>query len=42
MTENINNAVENSEEMASNFIHTFIDKDIAEGGDYCGMKVHTL
>ena len=41
MTENTKNTVENNEEMASNFIHTFIDKDIAEGGDYYGMKVHT-
>ena len=32
---------ENTEEMSSNFIHTFIDKDIAEGGDYYGKKVHT-
>ena len=32
---------ENTEEMSSNFIHTFIDKDIAEGGDYYGKTVHT-
>ncbi len=25
----------------SNFIHTFIDEDIAEGGSYAGMTVHT-
>ena len=34
-------AVENNEEISSNFIHTFIEKDIAEGGEYDGMKVHT-
>ena len=33
--------VENTEEMSSNFIHTIIEKDTAEGGDYAGMKVHT-
>ena len=27
--------------MSSNFIHTFIDEDIAEGGAYYGKKVHT-
>ncbi len=31
-----------SEEMTNaNFIHDFIDEDIAEGGDYAGMTVHT-
>lgn len=31
-----------SEELSNaNFIHDFIDKDIAEGGDYAGMTVHT-
>ncbi len=25
----------------ANFIHDFIDEDIAEGGDYAGMTVHT-
>ncbi len=31
-----------SEEMTNgNFIHDFIDEDIAEGGDFEGMKVHT-
>ncbi len=29
------------EVMSSNFIHTFIDEDIAEGGAYYGRKVHT-
>ncbi|MBQ7809340.1 MAG: glutamine--tRNA ligase/YqeY domain fusion protein [Clostridia bacterium] len=29
------------EVMASNFIHDFIDEDIAEGGRYEGKKVHT-
>lgn len=29
------------EVMSSNFIHTFIDEDIAEGGAYYGKKVHT-
>ena len=27
--------------MAQNFIHDFIDADIAEGGEYAGMTVHT-
>lgn len=29
------------DENASNFIHDFIDEDIAEGGAYAGMQVHT-
>ncbi len=29
------------EVMSSNFIHGFIDEDIAEGGTYYGKKVHT-
>ena len=29
------------EVMSGNFIHTFIEEDIAEGGAYCGKKVHT-
>jgi len=33
--------VENNEEISSNFIHTIIEKDTAEGGEYYGMKVHT-
>ena len=41
MTEEIKNTVENGEEMSSNFIHTMIEKDTAEGGDYYGKKVHT-
>ena len=32
---------ESSEDMSSNFIHDFIDEDIAEGGRYEGKKVHT-
>ncbi len=32
---------ENKEVMSNNFIHQFIDEDIAEGGDYYGKKVHT-
>ena len=32
---------EENEVMASNFIHDFIDEDIAEGGRYEGKKVHT-
>ena len=31
----------NEEVMTSNFIHDFIDEDIAEGGRYEGRKVHT-
>lgn len=30
-----------NEVMSSNFIHSFIDEDIAEGGAYYGKKVHT-
>ena len=26
---------------SKNFIHTFIDEDIAEGGQYAGRTVHT-
>ena len=29
------------ETKASNFIHTLIEKDLEEGGDYYGMQVHT-
>ena len=36
MSETINN-----EMMQGNFIHTFIDEDIAEGGKYEGKRVHT-
>ncbi|MBE6794135.1 MAG: glutamine--tRNA ligase/YqeY domain fusion protein [Ruminococcaceae bacterium] len=32
---------EETEAMSSNFIHDFIDEDIAEGGRYEGKKVHT-
>ena len=32
---------ESAEAMSSNFIHDFIDEDIAEGGRYEGKKVHT-
>ena len=32
---------EAAEVMSSNFIHDFIDEDIAEGGRYEGKKVHT-
>ena len=35
MAENENNL------MTQNFIHNFIDEDIAEGGRYAGMTVHT-
>ena len=28
-------------EESKNFIHQFIDEDIAEGGQYQGMTVHT-
>ncbi len=41
MTEEIKNITENTEETSSNFIHTFITKDIAQGGQYYGKKVHT-
>lgn len=32
---------EKKEVMSGNFIHSFIDEDIAEGGDYYGKTVHT-
>jgi len=35
------NKLENPNEMPSNFIHDFIDEDIAEGGQYEGRTVHT-
>lgn len=38
MAEEIKN---NEEVMAGNFIHTFIDEDIAPGGEYEGKTVHT-
>ena len=40
MTEEIKNITE-KEESTSNFIHTFVAQDIAEGGSYYGKKVHT-
>ncbi len=41
MTEEIKNITEKEEESSSNFIHTFVTQDIAEGGRYYGKKVHT-
>ena len=38
MAEEIKNV---TEETGRNFIHAFIDEDIAPGGQYEGMKVHT-
>ena len=35
------NKLENPNEIPSNFIHDFIDEDIAEGGQYEGRTVHT-
>lgn len=32
---------EKNEQMQGNFIHDFISEDIAEGGNYAGMTVHT-
>ena len=40
MAEEIKNITE-KEEGSSNFIHTFVAQDIAEGGAYYGKKVHT-
>ena len=40
MSEEIKNITE-KEETSSNFIHTFVKEDIAEGGQYYGKKVHT-
>ncbi len=33
--------IKNENVMSNNFIHQFIDEDIAEGGAYYGKKVHT-
>ena len=41
MTDETRITAENSEEISSNFIHAFIDEDIAEGGAYYGKRVHT-
>lgn len=41
MSDEIIKEIENEEEMASNFIHTMIDNDISEDGNYYGKKVHT-
>ena len=41
MADNIDKTEEKEEVGTSNFIHNFIDEDIAEGGDYEGMTVHT-
>ncbi|MBQ8851445.1 MAG: glutamine--tRNA ligase/YqeY domain fusion protein, partial [Oscillibacter sp.] len=40
MSEEIKNTTEETTE-SRNFIHAFIDEDIAEGGQYAGMRVHT-
>ena len=40
MSEEIKTTMEETTE-SRNFIHAFIDEDIAEGGQYAGMKVHT-
>ena len=41
MSDIINNIVENGAEKSSNFIHTMIEKDLEEGGEYHGKTVHT-
>ncbi|MGN1131019.1 MAG: glutamine--tRNA ligase/YqeY domain fusion protein [Ruminococcus sp.] len=41
MAEEIKNNNVNDEVMSNNFIHQFIDEDIAEGGTYYGQRVHT-
>lgn len=41
MAEEIKNENINDEVMSNNFIHQFIDEDIAEGGAYYGQRVHT-
>ena len=41
MAEEIKNENVNDEVMSNNFIHQFIDEDIAEGGAYFGQRVHT-
>ena len=40
MAEEIKTTAEETTE-SRNFIHAFIDEDIAEGGQYAGMRVHT-
>ena len=40
MAEEIKTTMEETTE-SRNFIHAFIDEDIAEGGQYAGMRVHT-
>lgn len=40
MADNLNNGI-NENVMSSNFIHQFIDEDIAEGGEFYGKRVHT-
>ena len=40
MAEEIKTPAEESTE-SRNFIHAFIDEDIAQGGQYAGMRVHT-
>ena len=40
MAEEIKN-IENEEVMQNNFIHDFINEDIAENGRFEGKKVHT-
>lgn len=39
--ERMNFTEEEAKNIPSNFIHEFIDEDIAEGGDYEGQTVHT-
>ena len=43
MSEELNNAVmpEGTEEESKNFIHNFVEEDIADGGRFAGMQVHT-
>ena len=41
MAEELMNAEVKEVSESRNFIHTFIEEDIAEGGQYEGKKVHT-
>ena len=41
MTENKQSVLKNPGNMPNNFIHDFIDQDLAEGGQYEGRTVHT-
>ena len=41
MAEEIKNTMDGVENEGKNFIQSFIDEDIAPGGQFAGMQVHT-